>query len=32
MNKIDINNYKDLKIIASSPDINDKLMEKLSNF
>ena len=32
MNKIDLNNYKDLKIVASSPDINDKLMEKLSNF
>ena len=31
-NKIDLNNYKDLKIIASSPDINEKLMEKISNF
>jgi myo-inositol-1(or 4)-monophosphatase len=32
INKIDLNNYKDIKIIASSPDINDKLMEKISNF
>ena len=32
INKIDLNNYKDLKIVASSPDINDKLLEKLSNF
>ena len=32
INKLDLNNYKDLKIVASSPDINDKLMEKLSNF
>ena len=32
INKIDLNNYKDLKIIASSPDINEKLMDKISNF
>ena len=32
INKIDLNNYKDLKIFASSPDINEKLMEKISNF
>ena len=32
INKIDLNNYKDLKIIASSPDINKKLMDKISNF
>tara|TARA_B100000886_G_scaffold301567_1_gene231125 strand:- start:3322 stop:4062 length:741 start_codon:yes stop_codon:yes gene_type:complete len=32
INKIDLNNNKDLKIIASSPDINEKLMEKISNF
>ena len=32
INKIDLNNYKDIKIIASSPDINEKLMEKISNF
>ena len=31
-NKIDLENYKDHKIIASSPDINDKLMKKISNF
>jgi len=32
INKIDLNNYKDIKIIASSPDINEKFMEKISNF
>ena len=32
INKIDLNDHKDLKIIASSPDINEKLMEKISNF
>ena len=32
INKIDMNNHKDLKIIASSPDIKEKLMEKISNF
>ena len=32
INKIDLNNHKDLKIIASSPDINEKLMKKISNF
>ena len=32
INKININNNKGLKIIASSPDINEKLMEKISNF
>ena len=32
INKIDLNNHKDLKIIASSPDINEKLMDKISNF
>ena len=26
------NDYKDLKIIASSPDIKEKLIEKISNF
>jgi len=31
-NKIDLNNHKDLKIIASSPDINEKFIEKISNF
>ena len=32
INKIDLNNYKDIKIIASSPNINDKLMKNISNF
>ena len=32
INKIDLNFRKDIKIIASSPDINEKLMEKISNF
>ena len=32
INKIDLNNNKEHKIIASSPNIKDKLMEKISNF
>jgi len=32
INKIDLSNNKNIKIIASSPDINSKLLEKLSNF
>ena len=32
INKINLNNIKDFKIIATSPDINEKLMEKISNF
>ena len=32
LNKIDLNNNKNFKIIASSPDINSKLLEKLTNF
>ena len=32
INKIDLNDHKDLKIIASSPDINEKLIKKISNF
>ena len=32
INKIDLNNYQELKIIASSPNINNKLMDKISNF
>ena len=32
INKIDLNNNQDIEIIASSPDINTKLIEKLSNF
>ena len=32
INKINLSNIKDFKIIASSPDINEKLMEKISNF
>ena len=31
-NKIDLDNHDDLKIIATSPDINEKLMDNLSNF
>src|SRR5210317_934873 len=32
LNEIDLNNNKNIKIIASSPDINSKLLEKLKNF
>jgi myo-inositol-1(or 4)-monophosphatase len=32
LNQIDLNNNKNIKIIASSPDINSKLLEKLTNF
>ncbi len=32
LNKIDISANKNIKIIASSPDINSKLYEKLTNF
>ena len=32
INKIDLNFHKDIKIIASSPNINEKLMDKISNF
>ncbi len=32
INDIDISNNKNIKIIASSTDINSKLLEKLSNF
>ena len=32
INKIDLDKYKDLKIIASSPDINKKLTDKIGNF
>jgi myo-inositol-1(or 4)-monophosphatase len=32
LNEIDLNNNKNIKIIASSPDINSKLLEKLNNF
>ena len=32
LNKIDLNNNKNINIIASSPDINSKLLEKLTNF
>ena len=31
-NKIDLGNHDDIKIIATSPDINEELMDKLSNF
>jgi myo-inositol-1(or 4)-monophosphatase len=32
LNEIDLTNNKNIKIIASSPDINSKLLEKLTNF
>ena len=32
IDKIDLNSIKDLRIVASSPDINANLMEKISNF
>ena len=32
INEVDLNNNKNIKIIASSPDINSKLLEKLTNF
>ena len=32
INEIHLNIYKDHNIIASSPDINDKLLEKIGNF
>ena len=32
LNEINLNNNKNIKIIASSPDINSKLLEKLNNF
>jgi myo-inositol-1(or 4)-monophosphatase len=32
LNEIDLNNNKNIKIIASSPDINSKLLKKLTNF
>jgi myo-inositol-1(or 4)-monophosphatase len=32
LNEIDLNNNKNIKIIASSPDISSKLLEKLNNF
>ena len=32
LNEIDLSNYKNIKIIASSADINSKLLKKLTNF
>ena len=32
INDFNLNNYKDIKIIASSPDINDKFKKKIGNF
>ena len=32
LNEINLSNYKNLKIIASSTDIKGKLLKKLSNF
>ncbi len=31
-NEIDLRNHNDIKIITSSPNINEKLMDKISNF
>ena len=32
INEINLNNYKNIKVIATSNDINQKLNEKLGNF
>ena len=32
VNNLDLKNFKDIQIIASSPNINNKFMEKISNF
>ena len=32
INDIDLNNHKNLNVIASSPNINDKFIKKISNF
>ncbi len=32
VNNIDLSSIKNIRIIASSPDINDKLLEKINNF
>ncbi len=32
INEINLKNHKDIQIIASSPNINNKLMKKISNF
>ena len=32
INNIDLNNHKNLDVIASSPNINDKFIKKISNF
>ena len=32
VNKINLDDHEDLKIIASSPNINEKLIDKISNF
>ena len=32
INKIDLGNHNDIEIIATSPDINEELMDKISNF
>ena len=32
INDIDLNNHKNLNVIASSPNINDKFLKKISNF
>ena len=32
INDIDLKNHKNLNVIASSPNINDKFIKKISNF
>ena len=32
INDINLNNHNNLNVIASSPDINDKFIKKISNF
>ena len=32
INEINLNNHKDIEIIASTPDINSKLIKKITNF
>jgi myo-inositol-1(or 4)-monophosphatase len=32
INDIDLNNHKDLNVIAASPNIYDKFIKKISNF
>ena len=32
INEINLNNHKDIEIIASTPDISSKLIKKITNF